>query len=106
MTKSSQKLTNNLYKAILALQNLAETRRFMRDLLTEAEIREFSNRWQAAQMLDKKIPYTKVEKATGLSSTTVARVAKWLKRGMGGYRLMLKRQNHHGKSTSFGKGLP
>ena len=30
-------------------------------------------------------------KAAGLSSTTVARVSRWLKRGAGGYRMILRR---------------
>ena len=68
---------------------------------------EFGKRWKAAKMLNKNIPYSKIEKETGLSSTTVARVAKWLKKGMGGYRLMLRKLNlhHHNSSSTFGKGL-
>ena len=90
---------DNLFEAILALENKKEAKMFLRDLLTKAEILEFSNRWQAARMLDKKIPYTEIEKETGLSSTTVARVSKWLNKGMGGYKLMLKRLDHHNKTA-------
>lgn len=80
-----------LFKTILALKNESECWKFLRDLLTETEIREFANRWKVARMLDKKIPYEEIEKATGMSSTTIARVQKWLTKGKGGYRLMLKR---------------
>ena len=59
------------------------------------ELIEFGKRWQAAQMLSKNISYEKIEKETGLSSRTVARISKWLNRGMGGYRLMLNKVNHH-----------
>ncbi len=83
--------SDELFEVMLRLGNINEARRFFRDLLTEKEILEFSKRWKVARMLDKKIPYTKIEKETGMSSTTIARVHKWLKRGMGGYRLMLKR---------------
>ncbi len=103
MKKWDNKQSENLFKAIIALKNLNEAKKFFRDLLTEAEIIEFSNRWQAAQMLAKKITYTEIERKTGLSSATVARISKWLNRGMGGYQLMLKKQNHHHKATSFGK---
>lgn len=85
------KKTKALYKAILLLKNEDECRRFFRDLLTETEIKEFSNRWKVARMLDQNVPYEKIEKETGMSSTTIARVNKWLTRGKGGYRLMLKR---------------
>jgi len=75
----------------LALKDLKEAKMFLRDLLTEPEIIEFANRWQAAKMLDKKISYSKIEKETGLSSTTIARISKWLNLGSGGYKLMIDR---------------
>lgn len=96
----------SLYKAVLALKNTNEARRFFRDLLTEPEILEFGNRWQAAQLLSKNIPYSKIEKQTGLSSRTVARIARWLNKGRGGYQLMIERLNsHHHHLSSFEKGL-
>ncbi len=82
---------DELYKVILKLKNIKETRKFFRDLLTEREIIEFSQRWQVAKMLSNKTPYTIIEKKIGMSSTTIARVQKWLEKGMGGYKLMLKR---------------
>jgi len=100
----SQK-TKNLFTAILALKNEKEAKKFLRDLLTESEITEFSNRWQAAQMLSDNIPYTKIVKETGLSSTTVARISKWLNKGMSGYKLMINRLNNHPNKPSRGKGL-
>jgi TrpR-related protein YerC/YecD len=93
MSFTVDKTTRNLFKAILALESEGECKKFLRDLLTEAEIREFANRWKVAQMLDKKIPYEEIEKETGMSSTTIARISKWLTKGMGGYKLMLKRIN-------------
>lgn len=87
----NNKTTKYLFKSILKLKNLGETKKFFRDLLTEEEIIEFGKRWQAAQMLDKKISYEKIEKKTGLSSRTIARISKWLNEGMGGYKLMLKK---------------
>lgn len=82
---------NDLYKAILSLKTEDECKRFLRDLLTESEIKEFSNRWKVAQMLSKNVPYEQIAKETGMSSTTIARVKKWLTKGKGGYRLVLKR---------------
>ena len=80
-----------LIQAFLALQNAGEAQRFLRDILTEGEIEEFGKRLKTARLLEDKVPYSKIEEATGLSSTTIARVARWLKRGGGGYRLILKR---------------
>jgi TrpR-related protein YerC/YecD len=102
----NNKNLESLVKAVLSLKNEGEAKRFLRDLLTEDEIEEFANRWLAAQMLDRKISYTEIRDKTGLSSTTIARISKWLKTGRGGYQLMLKRYNlHHSSSVSFGKGL-
>jgi TrpR-related protein YerC/YecD len=97
--------TDSLLNAVLALKNKQEARKFFRDLLTEAEIEEFGNRWEAAQMLNQGVSYNQIVKSTGLSSTTVARISSWLKKGTGGYRLMLKRIGHQHNSSSSGKGL-
>lgn len=83
--------TDALFGAVLKLENLDEARRFFRDLLTENEIVEFGQRWKVARMLAKRIRYTKIAQETGMSSTTIARVHKWLKKGMGGYKLILGR---------------
>lgn len=80
-----------LFHAILALKTELECKKFLRDLLTEPEIKEFANRWKAARMLDQKIDYKTIEEKTGMSSTTIARISKWLTHGMGGYQLMIKR---------------
>ncbi|OIO49496.1 MAG: hypothetical protein AUJ34_01105 [Parcubacteria group bacterium CG1_02_41_12] len=99
MPKWNNPQSNDLFRAILSLKDISEARKFFRDLLTEAELIEFGKRWQAAQMLNNKIPYSEIVKKTGLSSTTVARISKWLKKGMGGYQLMLGRISHHHNSS-------
>jgi TrpR-related protein YerC/YecD len=93
MKKPSIKEIDDLYGAILQLNSLDECRRFFRDLLTEYEIKEFVERWKAAKMLADGIPYTQIEAETGLSTRTIARVGRWLKKGKGGYSMMLKRTN-------------
>lgn len=106
MEKWENKTTEDLFKVVLKLKTQNEVKRFFRDLLTEQEIIEFGKRWWAAQMLNQKIPYSQIERKTGLSSTTVARVSKWLNGKMGGYRLMLRRSDsHHHNSIQAGRGL-
>ncbi len=83
--------TKELFKAILLLKTEEDCRRFLRDLLTEAEIKEFANRWKVVRMLDIKTPYETITSQTGMSSTTIARIAKWLHGKVGGYTFMLKR---------------
>lgn len=104
--KINTQIVDDLYKAILALDSVDETRRFIRDLLTEPEILEFANRWKVARMLSNNISYTQIEKETGMSSTTIARISKWLNKGMGGYKSVIKKigrknHHHHGSKSSF-----
>lgn len=91
MKHVKQQDIDELYAVITKLESLEECRRFFRDLLTETEIREFAERWKVARMLSQGVPYTTIEKETGLSSRTIARVHKWLKQGKGGYTMMLRR---------------
>lgn len=87
--------SDRLFETILSLRTIDEARKFFRDLLTEDEIIEFALRWKVAQMLERKVPYSTIEKETGMSSTTIARVSKWLNSGMNGYKLLIKRLSHH-----------
>jgi TrpR-related protein YerC/YecD len=91
MRKVAKKDVESLYTAILSLRNMREANTFLRDLLTATEIKELAERWKAARLLAEGVPYTKIIKQTGLSSTTVARVARWVKDGTGGYQTVLKR---------------
>ena len=83
--------SSDLFQTILKLENLNEAQKFFRDLLSEAEIKELANRWKAVQMLAKHVPFKQIETETGMSPNTVARINKWRKKGMGGYKLMLKK---------------
>ena len=90
MSWDNQK-TEDLLGAVILLRTKAEAKKFLRDLLTEEELMEFGKRWEVAKLLHKKMSYIKIVEKTGLSSTTVARVSRWLHRGMGGYKLILER---------------
>lgn len=81
--------TISIYEAMTLLDSAEESKRFLRDLCTTEELEEMSKRWQAAQLLDQGQSYRQVAQATKLSTTTVTRVASWLKRGRKGYRLIL-----------------
>ena len=88
---------DQLLRAVLSLNNIGEARRFFRDLLTDDELEMIKRRWLVASMLADGHSYREIEEATGMSSRTVARIARWIKEGPGGYRLALKRSDaaHH-----------
>lgn len=85
------KNTEELISVILSLKNKEQATNFLRDLMTESEIIEMGNRWKAAQMLYRGLPYKDIVEKTGLSSRTVARIKHWLSEGMGGYQFALRR---------------
>ena len=80
-----------LFDAMLALETRAELERFFRDLCTLSELEAMAHRWQVAQLVDQGLPYLEISERTGASTTTVTRVAHWLRHGEGGYRLALDR---------------
>ena len=82
---------DNLLETILRLETLDEAERFFRDLCTLSELEAMAHRWQVAQLVDRGLPYHEVARKTGASTTTVTRVAHWLRHGEDGYRLALNR---------------
>lgn len=76
---------------ILAMESRDEVERFLRDLCTIAELEAMAHRWAVARLVDRGLPYLEVAQRTHASTTTVTRVAHWLRHGEGGYRLALDR---------------
>lgn len=101
------KRTDELFRAILSLKNTKEAEAFFRDLCTIKEISDMRDRWEAARLINKYMPYREVAAKLTVSTTTVSRVANWLNNGMGGYRLVLSRtaKKHHRTSSLARKGL-
>ncbi len=85
-----QVLSSDLQKAFLSLKTKNDVFAFLRDLLTADEIAEFSLRLDIAKRLDQWQLYKDIEKATKASSTTVARVAKFLHWPFGWYKKVLR----------------
>lgn len=83
--------TKELFQAVLKLKSVRECEDFFRDLMTLHEIEELAERLQIAKMLDRDLSYADIADRAGASTTTVTRVAHWLKHGRGGYRLILDR---------------
>lgn len=79
----------SLLDVLVAMDDKDEMFALLEDLFTIREIRESSQRLVVAQMLDEGKSYAKIEKATGASATTIARVSKCLSYGSGGYRTAL-----------------
>lgn len=94
-----------LFNAVNNLQGTAEIRNFFKDLCTPAELQALVDRWQVVRLLQKELPYRRIHDMTGVSVTTIGRVARFLTDGFGGYEAAIERgsQKHHSpkKSASY-----
>ncbi len=89
---------------IRGLRTDEEAARFFRDLCTLSELEAMAQRWRAAQLLDERLPYHEVARRTGASTTTVTRVAHWLRHGEDGYRLALDRRRRSARTRTAQAG--
>ena len=80
-----------LCQAILTLRTVDECRDFLRDLCTPAELQALADRWTVVGLLQAGMPYREIAKQTGVSVTTIGRVARYLGTGNGGYELAARR---------------
>ena len=80
-----------LYQAILTLRSVEECRNFFKDLCTPAELQALADRWTVVGLLQEGRPYREISKQTGVSVTTIGRVARYLEAGNGGYALAASR---------------
>ena len=80
-----------LYQAILTLKTGDECRAFFRDLCTPAELQALADRWAVVELLRENRPYREIHRLTGVSVTTIGRVARYLVAGNGGYALAANR---------------
>jgi TrpR-related protein YerC/YecD len=79
----------SLCRALLALDNVAEMRAFLRDLCTPAELEALIDRWRVVPYILKGMPYREIHERTAVSITTIGRVARFLNQGNGGYLAVL-----------------
>lgn len=80
-----------LCRALVSLRNAGECRNFLRDLCTPAELQALVDRWQVVEYLENGLTYRRINELTGVSVTTVGRVARFLADGYGGYRIAIER---------------
>ncbi len=81
----------SLAEAFLAMQTAEEMRALLKDLTTPAELEALVDRWRVVKFLDEGRPYREINELTGVSVTTIGRVARFLEYGNGGYRTALER---------------
>ncbi len=82
---------DELFKAILTLQDEEDCYRFFEDICTINEIHAIAQRLQVAKLLSEKRTYSEIEEATKASTATISRINKCLVYGAEGYQRVLAR---------------
>jgi TrpR-related protein YerC/YecD len=78
-----------LVEAFLSLKNKHEIESFLSDILTKSEQETLIMRLRVARMLEEGLPYKHIEKETGASSATIAKISEYLRYGYDGYRTVI-----------------
>ncbi|MEM9533769.1 MAG: YerC/YecD family TrpR-related protein [Pseudomonadota bacterium] len=74
-----------LCEVLARLQTAGDVQAFMKDLCTPAELEAMVDRWRVVPLLKEGRPYRQIHDLTGVSVTTIGRVARFLDSGNGGY---------------------
>lgn len=82
---------DELFKAVLTLENIEDCYRFFEDICTVNEIHSIAQRLQVAKLLSDKKTYGDIEETTGASTATISRINKCLVYGADGYKRVLER---------------
>jgi TrpR-related protein YerC/YecD len=92
-TKTRGDFRDQFLDAFLTLRVRSEVEAFLADLCTPSEIRSFVERWHVATLLDRdELTYREIADEAGASTTTVTRVARFLREmPYQGYRLAIDR---------------
>lgn len=90
-TRKQRRDEDALCSALASLTSAEECRDFLRDLCTPAELQALIDRWQVVALLQDELPYRRIHELTGVSVTTIGRVARFLHDGHGGYAVALER---------------
>lgn len=85
------KAESELARALLSMRQPAEALALLRDLCTPAELEAMVDRWRVVPLLRDGLPYRDINQRTGVSVTTVGRIARFLEHGNGGYQLAYER---------------
>ena len=99
LSNNRSPILDELFRAILSLENLDECRTFFSDLFTMQELITISQRLQVAKLLHEGNTYEMVRKQVPVSNATITRINTELQYGSGGYQKVLERMRESNEST-------
>ena len=81
----------DLIEVLTKIDDKKVMQNFLIDITTPAELKTLQERLNVAMLLNEEISYKEISKKTGSSTTTITRVARFLKdEKFGGYRWVIK----------------
>jgi TrpR-related protein YerC/YecD len=97
--KLKDDLTDQLFKAIMLLENEEECYQFFEDICTISELKSLAQRLEVARMLKHGHIYDDIVLRTGASTATISRVKRCLYYGADGYKTILARLDGQNKEN-------
>lgn len=82
---------DELFDAVLTLEDREDCYRFFEDICTVNELQAIAQRLQVAKLLSEKRTYAEIETLTTASTATISRINRCLMYGADGYRRVLAR---------------
>ena len=99
--KLKDELTDQLFRAVLLLQNEEECYQFFEDICTIGELKSLAQRVEVARMLKHGHTYDVIVERTGASTATISRVKRCLNYGADGYKAILMRLDEQNNDTKL-----
>ena len=101
--KTRDKLTAQLFRAVLSLKDEQQCSNFFEDICTITELKAMAQRLEVARMLDAGCIYEEIVEKTGASTATISRVKRCLVYGADGYNSVMPVLREGGNLREGGK---
>lgn len=83
--------TDDLFEAVLQLEDMEDCYRFFEDICTIKEVQAIAQRLEVAKLLKANKTYNEIESETGASTATISRINRSLNYGADGYKLVFEK---------------
>ncbi|AXA33604.1 YerC/YecD family TrpR-related protein [Francisella adeliensis] len=94
--KDNEENLHELYEVFTNFESVEEAKLFLEDLCTPVDLVAMAARWRVVKELKEDKPYRQIHAETGVSLTTISRVARCLTYGTNGYNTIynkIKKEN-------------
>ena len=91
--KMRDEQTDNLFRAVLSLNNIDECYAFFEDLCSIPELKAMGQRFEVAKLLNEDVTYHSISAITKASTATISRVNRSLIYGCDAYQMVFERMS-------------